>query len=45
MLLSRDPTKQVQEVIFSERILKAPHPLIVFNNVSMSLFQYRVSNV
>ena len=33
MLFNPDPQKQVQEVIFSRKTIKAPHLSVVFNNV------------
>ena len=36
-----DPTKQAQEVIFSRKTKKLPHPPLVFNNtnVTQSIYQ------
>ena len=35
MLFNRGPPKQAQEVIFSERNARVPHPSVVFNNVAL----------
>ena len=31
-----DPSKQAQEVIFSQKLKKVTHPLLVFNNANVS---------
>ena len=35
MIFNPDPSKQVQEVIFSHKIQKSSHPSIYFNNKSV----------
>ena len=41
MNFNPDPTKQAQEVIFSSKTKKLPHPCLVFNNskVTQSIYQ------
>ena len=41
MNFNPDPTKQAQEVIFSRKTKKLPHPPLVFNNtnVTQSIYQ------
>ena len=41
MSLFPDPTKQPQEVIFSCKTKKLPHPLLVFNNSNVTQSVYK----
>ena len=47
MNFNPDPTKQAQEVIFSRKTKKQPHPPLVFNNanVTQSLYQKHLDNI
>ena len=36
MNFNPNPTKQAQEVIFSHKTKKLPHPLLVFNNANVT---------
>ena len=36
MSFSPDPSKQAQEVVFSRKLKKVPHPPLVFNNANVS---------
>ena len=41
MNFNTDPTKQAQEVIFSCKTRKLPHPSLVFNNAKVTQSIYR----
>ena len=40
MNFNADPTKQGQEVIFTRKTKKVPHPPLFFNNTNVSQYDY-----